>query len=116
MSRDLCICPGQHSLINQLREIEAAGPTVDQRCVATESISGSVGASQRPGFSKISGPLEEGDTLIVTKPCRLEQNAMDVRQTTMRVRDMMQQIKNAHMNSLLIIQPRPRPSNPSLTE
>lgn len=66
---------------NQLREIEAAGFAVDKRRVVSESISGSVSAEQRPGFSKLLDRMEEGDVLIVTKLDRLGRNAMDVRAT-----------------------------------
>ncbi|HEB3529364.1 TPA: recombinase family protein [Burkholderia cenocepacia] len=66
---------------NQLREIEAAGFTVDKRRVVTESISGSVSANQRPGFAQLHLKMEEGDVLIVTKLDRLGRNAMDVRAT-----------------------------------
>ncbi|WP_216089562.1 MULTISPECIES: recombinase family protein [Burkholderia cepacia complex] len=66
---------------NQLREIAAAGFTVDKRRVVTESISGSVSADQRPGFAELLLKMEEGDVLIVTKLDRLGRNAMDVRAT-----------------------------------
>ncbi|KVE92784.1 DNA invertase [Burkholderia vietnamiensis] len=66
---------------NQLREIEAAGFSVDKRRVVAESISGSVSADQRPGFAKLLDRMEEGDVLIVTKLDRLGRNAMDVRAT-----------------------------------
>ncbi|WP_423393120.1 recombinase family protein [Burkholderia sp. LMG 21824] len=66
---------------NQLREIEAAGFSVDMRRVVSESISGSVSADQRPGFAKLLDRMEEGDVLIVTKLDRLGRNAMDVRAT-----------------------------------
>ncbi|AOJ70293.1 MULTISPECIES: recombinase family protein [Burkholderia] len=66
---------------NQLREIEAAGFSVDKRRVVTESISGSVSADQRPGFAQLLVRMEEGDVLIVTKLDRLGRNAMDVRTT-----------------------------------
>ncbi|VWB43155.1 DNA invertase [Burkholderia lata] len=66
---------------NQLREIEAAGFSVDKRRVVSESISGSVSADQRPGFAKLLVKMEEGDVLIVTKLDRLGRNAMDVRAT-----------------------------------
>lgn len=66
---------------NQIREIEAAGFTVDTRRVVTESISGSVSADQRPGFAKLLDRMEDGDVLIVTKLDRLGRNAMDVRAT-----------------------------------
>lgn len=66
---------------NQLREIEAAGFSVDKRRVVSESISGSVSADQRPGFAQLLVRMEEGDVLIVTKLDRLGRNAMDVRGT-----------------------------------
>ncbi|AOJ75284.1 MULTISPECIES: recombinase family protein [Burkholderia] len=66
---------------NQLREIEAAGFSVDKRRVVSESISGSVSADQRPGFAQLLVKMEEGDVLIVTKLDRLGRNAMDVRAT-----------------------------------
>lgn len=72
---------------NQLREIEAAGFSVDKRRVVTESISGSVSADQRPGFSELLLKMEEGDVLIVTKLDRLGRNAMDVRATVETLAD-----------------------------
>ncbi|WGS42420.1 recombinase family protein [Burkholderia sp. JSH-S8] len=66
---------------NQLREIDAAGFSVDKRRVVSESISGSVSADQRPGFAQLLVRMEEGDVLIVTKLDRLGRNAMDVRAT-----------------------------------
>ncbi len=72
---------------NQLREIEAAGFSVDKRRVVTESISGSVSAEQRPGFADLLRRMEEGDVLIVTKLDRLGRNAMDVRATVEALSD-----------------------------
>ncbi len=66
---------------NQRREIEAAGFMVGKRRFIEESISGSVAASERPGFKKLLDRLEEGDVLVVTKLDRLGRNAMDVRAT-----------------------------------
>ncbi|OCS50809.1 recombinase family protein [Ralstonia pickettii] len=70
---------------NQRREIEAAGFSVDKRRIVEESISGSVGAMDRPGFAKLVDRLESGDVLIVTKMDRLGRNAMDVRATVERL-------------------------------
>ena len=70
---------------NQIREIEAAGFSVNQRRIVTESISGSVAASERPQFSKLLDRLEPEDILIVTKLDRLGRNAMDVRSTVERL-------------------------------
>jgi putative DNA-invertase from lambdoid prophage Rac len=66
---------------NQLREIEGAGFKVEPRRTVAESISGSVAANERPGFSKLMDKLESGDVLVVTKLDRLGRNAMDVRAT-----------------------------------
>ena len=66
---------------NQLHEIAAAGFSVDQRRVIFETISGSVPASERPGFTRLLDKLESEDVLVVTKLDRLGRNAMDVRAT-----------------------------------
>ena len=66
---------------NQLREIAAAGFTVEpQRCLS-ETVSGSVAAMERKGFARLLDRMERGDVLIVTKLDRLGRNAMDVRAT-----------------------------------
>lgn len=46
-----------------------------------EAISGSVVASERPGFKKLLDKLEADDILVVTKLDRLGRNAMDVRKS-----------------------------------
>ena len=70
---------------NQIKEIEGAGFSVEPKRIITETISGSVAAMERPGFSKLIDRLEEGDVLIVTKLDRLGRNAMDVRATVERL-------------------------------
>ena len=66
---------------NQAAEILAAGFAVEAHRIVSETISGSVSASERPGFAKLTDRLEKGDVLIVTKLDRLGRNAMDVRAT-----------------------------------
>lgn len=66
---------------NQLREIAAAGFDVAPKRMVTETVSGSVPASEREGFSGLINKLEDGDVLVVTKLDRLGRNAMDVRAT-----------------------------------
>lgn len=66
---------------NQRREIEAAGFNVKPHRLIEELISGSVAASERPGFCRVLDRMENGDVLIVTKLDRLGRNAMDVRKT-----------------------------------
>ncbi|HDX4396355.1 TPA: recombinase family protein [Enterobacter bugandensis] len=66
---------------NQRREIEVAGFAVKSQRLIEEHISGSVAASERPGFTRLLDRMENGDVLIVTKLDRLGRNAMDVRKT-----------------------------------
>ncbi|QZY66515.1 recombinase family protein (plasmid) [Providencia rettgeri] len=66
---------------NQRREIETAGFSVKPQRIIEEQISGSVTASERPGFNRLLDQLENGDVLIVTKLDRLGRNAMDIRKT-----------------------------------
>lgn len=70
---------------NQLQEVKAAGFDVQASRVVLETISGSIAASERPGFQKLMDRMESGDVLIVTKLDRLGRNAMDVRQTVERL-------------------------------
>ncbi|MET3494399.1 recombinase family protein [Variovorax boronicumulans] len=66
---------------NQIGEIASAGFAVQPSRVVAETVSGSVPASERPGFGKLLDRLESGDVLVVTKLDRLGRNAMDVRAT-----------------------------------
>ncbi|WDC34397.1 recombinase family protein [Escherichia albertii] len=66
---------------NQRREIKSAGFNVRPQRIIEEQISGSVAASERPGFNRLLDRLESGDVLIVTKLDRLGRNAMDIRKT-----------------------------------
>ena len=66
---------------NPRREIEAAGFAIKPQRLIEEHISGSVAASERPGFIRLLDRMENGDVLIVTKLDRLGRNAMDIRKT-----------------------------------
>lgn len=66
---------------NQVGEIEAAGFKVEPHRIISETISGSVSAMQRPGFTRILEKMEQGDVLIVTKLDRLGRDAIDVTST-----------------------------------
>jgi putative DNA-invertase from lambdoid prophage Rac len=66
---------------NQIQEIEAAGFRVEPHRVISETISGSVAISARPGFIRLLDRLETGDILIVTKMDRLGRNTIDVSST-----------------------------------
>ncbi|ENY6786371.1 MULTISPECIES: recombinase family protein [Providencia] len=73
---------------NQRREIEAAGFKVEPYRIIEEQISGSVAASDRPGFSRLLDRMENGDVLIVTKLDRLGRNAIDIRKTVEKLSEL----------------------------
>lgn len=70
---------------NQVRELEGAGFAIDPKRVVAETVSGSIPAMERDGFSRLIDRLEDGDVLVVTKIDRLGRNAMDVRATVDRL-------------------------------
>lgn len=84
MSRVFAYCrvsTSDQTTENQVQEIAAAGYTVAPQRIITETVSGSVAASERDGWGRLVNKLESGDVLIVTKLDRLGRNAMDVRAT-----------------------------------
>lgn len=84
MSRVFAYCrvsTADQTTNNQVQEIAAAGFAVTPQRTITETVSGSVAASERAGFGQLLNKLEEGDVLVVTKLDRLGRNAMDVRAT-----------------------------------
>jgi putative DNA-invertase from lambdoid prophage Rac len=88
MSRTFAYCrvsTADQTTENQVREIAAAGFAVTKQRTTTETVSGSVAASDRKGFAKLVDRLESGDVLVVTKMDRLGRNAMDVRATVERL-------------------------------
>jgi putative DNA-invertase from lambdoid prophage Rac len=66
---------------NQREQIAQAGYRIEPRRFIEERVSGSVPASQRPGFQKLMERMEAGDTLIVTKLDRIGRDSIDVQQT-----------------------------------
>jgi putative DNA-invertase from lambdoid prophage Rac len=72
---------------NQVREIESRGFAIDPKRIIEETVSGSVAALERKGFTKLLDKLEAGDVLVVTKLDRLGRNAMDVRATVERLEE-----------------------------
>jgi DNA invertase Pin-like site-specific DNA recombinase len=85
MSRVFAYCrvstADQKPLRTRTREIAAAGFAVAPTRIVAETVSGSVPASEGPGFALLQHRLESGDVLVVTKLDRLGRNAMDVRAT-----------------------------------
>lgn len=70
---------------NQVREIEAAGFSVETNRIVAETVSGSSTIDQRPGFLRLLDRLEAGDVLVVTKLDRLGRNAIDVAMTVAKL-------------------------------
>ena len=66
---------------NQREQIAQAGYDIPPRRFVEEKVSGSVHASQRPGFQKLIERMEPGDTLVVTKLDRIGRDSIDVQQT-----------------------------------
>jgi len=84
MSRVFAYCrvsTSDQTTDNQVMEIEGAGFNVTKQRTVTETVSGSVPAIDRKGFSGLLDKLENDDVLVVTKLDRLGRNAMDVRST-----------------------------------
>jgi putative DNA-invertase from lambdoid prophage Rac len=72
---------------NQVQEILGAGFAITPTRIVSETVSGSVAALERKGFTKLLDKLEAGDVLVVTKLDRLGRNAMDVRATVERLEE-----------------------------
>lgn len=84
MSRTFAYCrvsTADQATDNQIREIIAAGFSIEQRRIVCDIVSGSTPAMERKGFKRLLAKLDWGDVLIVTKLDRLGRNAMDVRST-----------------------------------
>lgn len=84
MSRVFAYCrvsTADQTTENQIQEIAGAGFSVTPQRTISETVSGSVAASERKGFGQLLNKLEAGDVLVVTKLDRLGRNAMDVRAT-----------------------------------
>jgi putative DNA-invertase from lambdoid prophage Rac len=79
------VSTAEQSTDNQLLEARSAGFTMQPRHIIAETVSGSVPAADRPGFSKLLDKLDEGDTLVVSKLDRLGRNTTDVLGTVERL-------------------------------
>lgn len=82
------VSTADQTIENQVREIEAAGFSIDPRRVISETVSGSTPAMKRDGFRRLMDRLEFEDVLILNKLDRLGRNAMDVRATVEKLTDM----------------------------
>lgn len=66
---------------NQAMAIQSRGYNIEPHRIVTETISGGVPASKRPGFTGLLAKLERGDTLVVLKLDRLGRDSIDIQQT-----------------------------------
>jgi putative DNA-invertase from lambdoid prophage Rac len=73
---------------NQIKEIEAAGFVIEPHRIITETISGSMPATRRKGFTRLLDKMENRDVLIVTKLDRLGRDAIDVSTTVAKLEKM----------------------------
>ena len=73
---------------NQIKEIEAAGFSIEPHRVISETVSGSMPIARRKGFSLLLDKMEKGDVLIVTKLDRLGRDAIDVSVTVTKLEEM----------------------------
>ena len=51
---------------HQIREIKAAGFSIEPHRMITETVSGSMALTQRKGFTRLLDQMEKGDVLVVT--------------------------------------------------
>lgn len=72
------VSTAEQTTANQLLEVRTAGFAVLPRQTVEKTVSGSVPAADRPGFSKLLERLDEGDKVVVTKLDRLDRNTTDV--------------------------------------
>lgn len=90
MSRTFAYCrvsTVDQTVDNQINEIRGAGIAIEPRRLVSETVSGSIPAMERQGFSRLVDKLDWGDVLIVSKLDRLGRNAMDVRATIEKLAD-----------------------------
>jgi putative DNA-invertase from lambdoid prophage Rac len=73
---------------NQIREMKAAGFSIEPHRMVTETVSGSMALTQRKGFARLLDKMEKGDVLVVTQLDRLGRDAVDVSMTVARLEKM----------------------------
>lgn len=70
---------------NQIKEIEAAGFTIEPHRIITDIVSGSMPTVRRKGFTRLLEKIENKDILVVTKLDRLGRDAIDVSSTVAKL-------------------------------
>ena len=75
------VSTAEQNFENQIKEIEAAGFTIEPQRIITDIVSGSMPTARRKGFASLLEKIENKDILVVTKLDRLGRDAIDVSAT-----------------------------------
>lgn len=79
------VSTAEQNFENQIKEIEAAGFTIEPHRIITDIVSGSMPTVRRKGFSRLLEKIENKDILVVTKLDRFGRDAIDVSSTVAKL-------------------------------
>ena len=79
------VSTAEQNFENQIKEIEAAGFTIEPHRIITDIVSGSMPTVRRKGFTRLLEKIENKDILVVTKLDRLRRDAIDVSSTVAKL-------------------------------
>jgi putative DNA-invertase from lambdoid prophage Rac len=79
------VSTAEQNFENQIKEIEAAGFTIEPHRIITDIVSGSMPTVRRKGFTRLLEKIENKDILVVTKLDRLGRDAIDVSSTVAKL-------------------------------
>ena len=79
------VSTAEQNFENQIKEIEAAGFTIEPHRIITDIVSGSMPTVRRKGFTRLLEKIENKDILVVTKLDRLGRDAIDVSATVAKL-------------------------------
>ncbi len=81
------VSTAEQNFENQIKEIEAAGFTIEPHRIITDIVSGSMPTVRRKGFTRLLEKIENKDILVVTKLDRLGRDAIDVSSTVKKLEE-----------------------------
>ena len=79
------VSTAEQNFENQIKEIEAAGFTIEPHRIITDIVSGSMPTVRRKGFTLLLEKIENKDILVVTKLDRFGRDAIDVSSTVAKL-------------------------------
>ncbi len=79
------VSTAEQNFENQIKEIEAAGFTIEPHRIITDIVSGSMPTVRRKGFTRLLEKIENKDILVVTKLDRFGRDAIDVSSTVAKL-------------------------------